>query len=272
MQEQDKKIDENGVSPGVDTHAHLNLSPLKKDIAGAVSRAWHAGVGRIGNVFLTPQQYFRDRVTFADFSQVFFLLGIHPHEADSVGPGALDELRDAVQSDSRIRAVGEIGLDFYRDRSSRSSQREIFRQQLEMAREMDWPVVVHSRGAEEETMQILQEMGFRDRPLLWHCFSLNADYASRLLDCGWTISVPGIVTYKKADPLRRAVSTIPLESLVLETDSPFLAPEPYRGKTNEPSLIPCAAAEVAKTLGMETERLMSATAATAHSFFGLDRD
>ena len=272
MRNEESGTAEKGALTGVDTHAHLNLSPLRKDIPGAVSRAEQAGVERIGNVFLTPEQYLRDSPSFAGLPQVFFVLGIHPHEADSVDEGSMGELESALQSDPRIRALGEIGLDFNRERSSREGQRERFREQLELARQLDWPVVIHSRDAEEETMEILLGMGFRDRPLLWHCFGLDAEYASRILDCGWTISVPGMLTFKKADALCHAVSTIPLDRLVLETDCPFLAPEPYRGKTNEPSLIPLIAEEAARLHGTDREAAMRVTAETARRFFDLPED
>lgn len=253
----------------VDTHAHLNMSPLKKDIDGVVARAKQAGVDAIGNVFLSPRQYRRDSPAFAHIQEVFFVLGIHPHGADLEDESSIAELGKILQNDSRIRALGEIGLDLNRERSTRQGQRERFRQQLELARELELPVVIHSRDAEEETMETLLGMGFRDRPLLWHCFGLNADYASRILDCGWTISVPGMLTFKKADALRDAVSTIPLDRLALETDCPFLAPEPCRGKTNEPALVPYIAEVAARMHGLETEAVMRATAATAQRFFNL---
>ncbi|MCF8031338.1 MAG: TatD family hydrolase [Desulfohalobiaceae bacterium] len=270
MRHSDTEQTTDGRLRGVDTHAHLNMSPLKEDIEGAVARAGKAGLDFMGNVFLSPRQYRRDSPAFERLPQVFFILGIHPHGADAEDEGSIAELRDTLQSDSRIRALGEIGLDFNRERSSRQGQRERFRQQLELARELDRPVVIHSRDAEEETMDTLLELGFRDRPLLWHCFGLDAEFASRVLACGWTISVPGMLTFKKADALRRAVSTIPLDRLVLETDCPFLAPEPYRGKTNEPSLLPLIAREAARLHGLETEAVLRATGETARRFFRLD--
>jgi len=269
MRHSDTEQSTDGQLRGVDTHAHLNMAPLKKDIHGAVARAGQAGLDFIGNVFLSPQQYRSDSPAFEHLSEVFFILGVHPHGADAEDESSIAELSEILQSDSRIRALGEIGLDFNRERSSRQGQRERFRQQLELARELDSPVVIHSRDAEEETMETLLDMGFRDRPLLWHCFGLDAAFASRILDCGWTISVPGMLTFKKADTLRHAVSTIPLERLALETDCPFLAPEPYRGKTNEPALIPYIAEVAARTHSLEPEAMMRATAATAQRFFGL---
>ena len=270
MRHSDTEQTTHGRLRGVDTHAHLNMAPLKRDIDGTVARAGQAGLDRIGNVFLSPRQYRSDSQAFEHLPQVFFILGIHPHGADAEDERSISELRSALQSDSRIRALGEIGLDFNRQLGSMQGQRERFRQQLEVARELDRPVVIHSRDAEEETMETLLEMGFRDRPLLWHCFGLDAAFASRIMDCGWTISVPGMLTFKKADALRRAVSTIPLERLVLETDCPFLAPEPYRGKTNEPSLLPLIAGEAARLHGLETEAVLRATGETARRFFGLE--
>ncbi len=255
----------------MDPHAHLNLKPLRRDVEGVLTRADESGVRIVGNVFLTPAQYYRDVHLLQAMSQVFFLVGIHPHEAANVDDSALDDLEKALR-DPRVKAAGEMGLDFYKERSPRREQEKRFRQQLEVALKADAPVVVHSRAAEEQTFGILREMGFVDRPLMWHCFGQDINFAKRLLQCGWTISIPGTVTFKKADALREAARLIPLDSMVLETDCPFLTPDPYRGKTNEPGLLPLIADRVASLRGMDREEVCRATTETGMRFFSLESE
>jgi len=255
---------------GVDSHAHLDLDGLRRDCAAVVHRAGEAGVAWIGNVFLNPGAYFKNRELFADMHQVFFVLGIHPHESDQVDADALSRLSGALTTDERIRALGEIGLDFYRDWCPRDAQIRAFQAQLALARELDRPVVIHSRAAEGETLDILRDMGFQDRQLLWHCFGGGRELAGRILDAGWTISIPGTVTFKKNRTLHEAVQAVPLERMVLETDCPFLAPEPYRGKQNEPALTVFTARKVAELKGMDLESVWAGTGDNARRFFYLN--
>ncbi len=255
---------------GVDSHAHLDLDGLRRDCAGAVHRAGKAGVAWVGNVFLNPEAYLKSRELFADLDQVFFVLGIHPHESDQVDADALSRLSEALTTDDRIRALGEIGLDFYRDWCPQDAQIRAFRDQLALARALDRPVVIHCRAAEEETLDILRDMGFQGRQLLWHCFGGDRDLAGRILDSGWTISIPGTVTFKKNRALHEAVQAVPLERMVLETDCPFLAPEPYRGKQNEPALTVFTARKVAELKGVDLESVWAQTGDTARRFFALN--
>ena len=255
---------------GVDTHAHLDMDPLAPELPACLDRARRAGLAAIGNVFLGSAAYASHKDLFAGIDWVFFILGVHPHDASSLDQEELNRIDRAMDQDPAIKALGEIGLDFYWDRAPRDVQRVALQAQLELARARDLPVIIHSREAEAETMNILLDMGFQDRPLLWHCFGGGTDLASRILARGWLLSIPGTVTYKKNHALQTAVTSIPLERMVLETDCPFLAPEPYRGRPNEPAFTAFTAQKIADTRGEPVERIWEATARTARNFFQLD--
>ncbi|WP_126379210.1 TatD family hydrolase [Desulfovibrio ferrophilus] len=257
---------------GVETHAHLDMEPFAEDLDAVLDRAEACGVARIGQVFLGPEAYEKGRGLFESRPGVFFLLGVHPHDAKGWTDETLSAMRAAFASDSRLKAVGEAGLDYYYDYSPRDVQRRVFAAQLQLACEVDRPMVVHSRDALDETFEVLEAEGFKDRPLLWHCFGGDTAFARRVLDNGWMISIPGAVTWKKMDELREAVEMIPMDRLVLETDCPFLAPDPWRGKRNEPAFIGFTARAVAEAKGLPLEEIWRVTAENATRFFRLDEE
>lgn len=269
-----------GLPPvGVDTHAHLDMDPgpdgegygyAPAELGEVLARARTAGVARVGNVFLGPDAYARHKALFDERPEVFFILGVHPHDASSWDADTASAVEAAFRADPRIRALGETGMDFHYDYSPRPVQERVFREQLELARQLDAPPVIHCREALAETLAVLDDMGFRDRPLVWHCFAGGPDMARGLLERGWTVSAPGAVTWKRSDEVRAAMAEIPLERMVLETDCPFLAPDPYRGKRNEPALAAFTAAAVASAKGLEPAEVWRATAATAGRVLGLD--
>jgi TatD DNase family protein len=254
---------------GVDTHAHLDMEPFEEDLEAVLDRARASGVAAVGNVFLGPEAFAENKALFDGRHEVFFLLGIHPHEAVTCDDAALAAIAEAFRADGRLRALGEIGLDFYWEHSPRPEQERAFRDQLALARELDVPPVVHCRDAEEETLAILEDMGFADRPLLWHCFGQGPELAQELVDKGWHISIPGPVTFHKSELLRQAAARIPLDRLVVETDCPYLTPMPYRGKRNEPAYAVFTAAEIASLRLMAPAELWQRTGDTARAFFGL---
>ncbi len=255
---------------GVDTHAHLDGSRYPDPLA-VLARARGLGVTAVGNVFLGPAAYAAERQRLAQ-PGVFFLLGIHPHEAGDVTPATLAAMEAAFQQDPQLRAVGEIGLDYHYDFHPRGVQQDAFRRQLELAQRVGRPVVVHSREAEDDTLRILEEMGLVHSPVLWHCFGLGADWAAEILGRGWIVSIPGPVTFPKNTSLRDAVTALPPDGFVLETDCPYLAPEPYRGQRNEPGLLVFTAREVARLRGETAEALWRRCGATARRFFGIEDD
>lgn len=256
---------------GVETHAHLDynwLDPGK--IAQTIHRAGLAGVDRIVNVFLGLESYRAGAPILGAHAGVDFTLGIHPNDVKADSTGQVAEMAQFFAKDEKLKAVGEIGLDFYRDRSSPDLQRQLFREQLELALQLDKPVVIHSRQATAESLRLLDESKFPGERVLWHCFGEGPDVARELLARGYTLSVPGPVTYPKNDDLRRAVAEIDLGRLVLESDAPFLTPEPYRGKPNEPAFNVFTAACVAKVKNIPVEDVWRITGDNARAFFGLE--
>lgn len=254
---------------GVETHAHLDFPEFAKDLDQVLQCAAQAGIARIGNIFLSASAYRTHAPLLSQKTQLFFTLGVHPHEAVTVNADVLADLEQLFRRDGRLLAVGEIGLDFYWNRSPRDIQIKAFREQLALARDLSLPAVIHSRQAEEETLSILQDLGFRGRPLLWHCFGGGPDLAASILARGWHISIPGPVTFPKNTDLHKAVSEIPLSRMVLETDCPFLAPHPFRGKRNEPALMVYTAAKIAELKEEDLEMVWTECAATARNFFSL---
>lgn len=254
---------------GVDSHAHLDGPEFDSDRDAVLARARAAGLSRVGNVFLGPDEFAGRRAFFDAHPEVFFLLGIHPCDGQRCTSASLTAMREAFAAEPRLRAVGEIGLDFHWPDCPREIQFATFAAQLDVARELGKPVVIHCREAEEECLMTLEARGFAGYPLLWHCFGGGSVLARRILDNGWHISVPGPVTYTANEALRRAVALIPADRLLLETDCPYLAPVPWRGKRNEPALSVFTARAVAAARGADPEELWQTCGDNARRFFNL---
>ncbi|MCG8532483.1 MAG: TatD family hydrolase [Desulfovibrionales bacterium] len=254
---------------GVESHAHLDLAPFSEDIEVVLQRAAESGVKHICNVFLSVAAYNEKKALFDGHDEVFFILGTHPSHVDQCTDEEMDAMRKAFAEDDRLRGLGEIGLDYYWDHFPREEQKVIFIKQLHLAKELGTRVIIHSRDAVEDTLDILEAEGFKDYPLLWHCFNGGRDMAQRIIDNGWYVSIPGTVTYPKNVEAQEALHVIPTDKMLLETDSPYLTPVPYRGKRNEPAYTVFTAEFVAKQLGMETEALWTRCGENAIRFFGL---
>jgi TatD DNase family protein len=254
---------------GVDAHAHLDATEFDEDLDEVLMRARESGVAAIGTVFMGPDAYLKGAARFDAYADVFFLMGLHPEDAGTVDTGDIVRMERLFRDTPRFKAVGEIGLDYYWDVSTKETQQRIFRDQLALARELDLPVAIHSRDAEEDTLAILLDMGFHDRPLQWHCFGRDLFFARELLSHGWHLSIPGTVSYKKNTLLMEAVQKIPLDRMFVETDCPFLAAEPYRGKRNEPAFVVFTARTIAELKGLAVEDVWTACGNNARHFFGL---
>lgn len=254
---------------GVDSHAHLDLRQFGEDLPAVLDRAKAAGITGIGNVFLSLESWERGRELFTQYPGVFFLLGIHPTDAMNYGPEVRTGIKRAFSEDPRLRAIGEIGLDFYWKDCPPEAQIRAFVDQLHLAKELEKPVVIHSRDAYAETIRILHEQGFAGYPLLWHCFGGGSEEAREIVDAGWHISIPGPVTFPANTALREALALIPQDRLLLETDCPYLAPMPYRGKRNEPAYTAFTASRVAEALGLAPEVVWKRCGDNARTFFGL---
>lgn len=256
-------------SGGADSHAHLDSQEFAGKVGEIIERATQAGVSQIGNVFLSPQAYEQNQAMFANWPGIFFLLGIHPCDGLKCTPECLEKIADLVGHDRRIRAIGEIGLDYHWDNCPRELQIEAFTRQLEMAKKLNKPVVIHCREAEQDCLTFLEAGGFSGYPLLWHCFGGDAALAKHIIHHGWHISIPGTVTYPSNDKLREAVKVIPDDRLLLETDCPYLSPVPWRGTPNEPAYIVFTARKVAEVKGRDPDEIWQMCGQNARAFFGL---
>jgi len=246
----------------IDTHAHLDACAEPAD--DLVSRAREAGVRRIVSVGTGIDSCRETLEIAARHEGVFAALGIHPHEAGEPDAGRLDELRELL-ADERAVAVGETGLDFYRDYAPHDRQRELFERQLELAAELGKTVVVHTRAASDETAAALAPFG---GTVVLHCFSAP-ELLGVALDRGYYVSFAGNVTYPKAEELRYAARAVPSERLLAETDSPYLAPQPRRGRPNEPANVVHTVAALAEARGEDTAELAAQIEANASAAFGL---
>jgi TatD DNase family protein len=245
-----------------DTHAHLDA--CADPPAELVARARAAGVDRIVAVG-SGLDSCRATMAIAQREQgVWAALGIHPHQAGDADADRLDELRELL-ADERAVAVGETGLDFYRDYAPRDRQRDLFARQLDLAAEVGKPVVVHTRAAEEETAAALE--GF-DGTVVLHCFS-SPELLPIALERGYYVSFAGNVTYPKAEELREAARRVPADRLLVETDSPYLSPQPRRGRPNEPANVVHTAAALAEARGDDPEELAARLDANAAAAFSL---
>ena len=251
----------------IDSHCHLNYAGLleRQDEVLAAARA--RGVSGFLNIS-TRQKEWRDVIGAAERNaDVWATVGVHPHEADAhpdLGASALIEATDHP----RVIAIGECGLDYYYDKSDRAAQRERFQAHIEAARATGLPLVVHTRDAEQDTAEILtREVGKGGVTGVLHCFTGSADLAGKALDLGFMISISGIVTFKNARDLQEVAKTIPQDRLLVETDSPFLAPVPHRGQTCEPAFVADTAAFLAELRGEPLDELAEATTANFFRLF-----
>ncbi len=256
---------------GADSHAHLDFETFSGELDQVLDKARQCGVSTLGQVFLGPGAYAKGHEYFSAGTGVFFILGIHPHEASGLDTATAQKIYSLARSDPRIKAVGETGLDFYYNKSTPREQKKAFLTQLELARDLDLPVVIHSREAAVDTLQILKAMGLKDRKLLWHCFGQDLETAREILRNGWHISIPGSITFAGNSLLREVVKEIPIDRLLLETDCPFIAPEPYRGKKNEPALLVFTAMEAAHSKGMDPWELWQICGDNCRGLFGVSR-
>lgn len=242
----------------VDSHCHLNY-PEFSDLASVVARAKEAGVGVMQTISTQRQDFAVVKSIAEEYPEVYCSIGIHPHEAAPHEGITEEELRREA-AHRRVIGVGETGLDYYYEHSPRAIQRELFKRHIRVARALELPVIVHSRAADEETIEILKE-AHQEGPFrfLIHCFSSTEYLAEEYVRLGGYISVSGILTFKKSQALRDAVGKVPLESLLVETDAPYLAPEPYRGKPCEPAYTKFTAQKLAEIKGVSFEEIARGT-------------
>ena len=251
----------------IDSHCHLEYEGLVEDQAGVIERARGAGIGGFLNISTRRREWDQVIATAMREPDVWASVGIHPHEADAhadLGAAALLE----AAAGTKVIGIGETGLDYYYDKSDRATQQALFRTHIAVARETGLPLIVHTRDAEADTARILgEEMAAGAFPALIHCFTASAGFARQVLRLGLTISLSGIVTFKNAKDLQAVAATLPEDRLLVETDSPFLAPVPHRGRACEPAFTADTARFVAALRGIEPEALAATTTANFFRLF-----
>ena len=258
----------------IDSHCHIDSDSFDEDRNEVVQRARDAGVVAMLNIGTGDPHSndFRKAVAVAEkYENVFASVGVHPHDAKLYDDKAEEHLVELAKAE-KVIAWGEIGLDFYYDHSPRDVQREILRRQIRTARELGLPIIIHSRDADDETVEILTEECSGDdfRGGIMHCFGGTAAMAEALMQIGFLISFAGNVTFKKAENLRDAARVVPLDKLLIETDCPFLTPVPFRGKRNEPAYVEHTARFLADFYDMEFEVLADRTTRNFLEFFRLE--
>ena len=250
----------------IETHLHLCDEKYDADRDEVLKRANDAGVMKFINIGAELKEV--RLIAATEKHNVWKAMGLHPHNAHEFAPEVYDEIKGYFKAQKTAVAVGEIGLDYYKSTTPKETQEKVFRAFLDMARELDLPVCIHSREAFDDVYAILKEYNIRKRGVI-HCFTGDAVNAKRFTDMGYMLGIGGVITYPNAETLRRAVAEVPLEWLVLETDAPWLAPQAERGNRNEPAYLRHIAQALAKVKGVSVEELENATTENAENLFNI---
>jgi len=253
----------------IDTHCHLTFDPLCDGVAAVVQRSREAGVTGWITVGTTLEDSRKTVELAGRHEHMYATAGVHPHDAKEADGQTMDSLKELAGSE-KVVGIGETGLDFHYNFSKQPDQKRVFAAHLDLARERDLPVIVHSRNAFEETIEILDHHGAGLPGVVFHCFGGTAEQAEQLLERGYHISFTGVVTFKNAQTAREAAQAVPLDRMMIETDCPYMSPEPMRKqRPNEPALMVHTARFLAELKGVDPEEFARATTATATRFFSL---
>jgi len=253
----------------IDTHCHLTFDELAGDVEAVIARSRDVGVTGWITVDTDTQQNRKAIELAKKFENMYAAVGIHPHDARDATAETMVELKELAQNE-KVVAIGETGLDFHYNYSPHQDQKRVFAQQLKNAEELNLPVIVHCREAFDETIDILKDHANAVSKVVFHCFSGSAQQAKIVLDKGFHISFTGVVTFKNAEKTRAAAKIVPLDRLMLETDCPYMSPEPMRKqKVNEPALMIHTARFLAELKAMGLADFAKAVTATSKAFFGL---
>ena len=253
----------------IDSHSHLEMPDFRKDLETVIQRAKESGVEYIFTVGTEKKDWMRALEIAHSNPSVYAILGVHPHHAKEIDEETYPTLRKLCR-DEKVRAYGEIGLDFYRNLSPRDVQLKRFREQIVLAKELRLPIVVHDREAHEETLEVLKSERAEECGGIIHCFSGDYEMAKECIEMGFYISIPGTITFKNAEGFQEIIKHLPLEFLLIETDAPFLAPLPFRGKRNEPSYIRYTAQKVAEIKKVSFEKVADVTTENAFRVYRLN--
>lgn len=255
----------------IDSHAHLDFRHFDKDRDRVILRAKREGVSTILNVGSDIESSRASVRLAGSRSGIWAAVGIHPHSAKDVDSEILREI-ERLASREKVLAIGEIGLDYHYDNSPRDIQKRVFRTQLRLARKLNLPVIIHSREADRDTLQILREEQAQELGGIMHCFAGDWEMARKCLEMNFYLAFGGVVTFNSAEKTREVVARMPLEYLLLETDCPYLAPHPYRGKRNEPAYVKYVAEKISKIRNISQQKVAEVTSQNFRNLFKLDQD
>tara|TARA_B100002019_G_scaffold259121_1_gene244256 strand:+ start:667 stop:1425 length:759 start_codon:yes stop_codon:yes gene_type:complete len=250
----------------IDSHCHLDHEPLISNLDDVIARSKDAGVTKILTICTTLDSFVKIKEIINKDKMIFGTFGIHPHETKN-NEVTSNFILNQINENNKIIGVGETGLDFYYDHSDRNQQIKSFEQHIIAAKNLNIPIIIHSRNAEKETFEILNSFKNDKLKILMHCFTGSTEFARKLLDLNAFFSASGIITFKKSINLQETFSYIPLEKLLVETDSPFLSPEPNRGKKNEPSFIKFTVEKLANIKKIDKQELVKATTLNFNNLF-----
>jgi TatD DNase family protein len=254
-----------------DSHCHLDSKDLRPSVDAVLDRAAAAGVTRMCTIGVSRfVREVEETIALARRypGRVCVSVGLHPHDAAHLSDEEAQKLAELAAAPDVV-AIGEIGLDYHYDLSPREKQRERFREWLNLARQLKKPVSIHTREADQDTLDILREEKAHELGGVLHCFSHSEVFGKAALDLGFYLSIPGVVTFKKSEELRSAVKNLPLDRMMVETDSPYLAPVPMRGKTNEPAFVRHTAQAIAALKGVSLEEVAEVTTRNARALYGV---
>lgn len=252
-----------------DTHAHLNVEQFTEDSDEVIKRAREHNVSKIAVVGFDHETIRKALELSKNYKEIYPIIGWHPTEAGSYTEKIEEKLINLIQNEEII-AMGEMGLDYYWMKDSKEVQIEAFRRQIRVAKSLDLPIVVHNRESTEDIYQVLKEEDISDIGGIMHSFNLTPDWQEPFLDLGMHISFSGVLTFKNAPAVKESAKRTPLNKILIETDSPYLSPEPYRGKRNEPSYVRFVAEKLGELHGMPVEEIAEITTQNANKLFKLD--
>ncbi len=252
-----------------DTHAHLDDLQFMKDQGEVIERAKNAGVELIVNVGYNLQMARQTVGLIKKYDFIYGSVGMHPHDASDLNEEAVLELKTMAENNPKIVALGEMGLDYFRNHSPQDIQRQAFRRQIALARELKLPVIIHDRDAHQDVFDIVKEEGARDVGGVFHCYSGNWPLAREIIKLGFYISLAGPVTFHNAQKAQEVAKMVPLEYLLIETDCPYLAPIPFRGERNEPLHVLKTAEMIAQLRRLPVETVARATLENGKKIFGI---
>jgi len=250
----------------VDTHAHLDFNNYNRDREEVFNRARKIGVEKIVNIGADLNGSRRAVELAEKYDYIYASVGIHPHEADTLNEQSLAEIKKLAAS-PKVKAIGECGLDFYYDNSPRQIQKEAFKKQLELALELKLPVVVHSREAAAETLEILDQAANFSENLIFHCYAYGPKEIEEIIKRDYYAAFGGLITFNSAQPIRDALKKMPLDRILLETDAPYLTPEPHRGERNESAYLKYILKKAAEIKGISAEEMAKITTENAERIY-----